>query len=71
MRLLRISEVARVLQVEEPRAYALARQGVIPVVRIGRQVRVAEAALRRWIGSGGHALPGGWRREPGCKGTER
>ncbi len=65
LRLLTISEVAKVLRVPIPRAYGLARSGVIPTVRIGRQVRVAENALQAWIGQGGQALPGGWRKEPG------
>ena len=56
MKLLTIPEVARVLHVRTERAYQLAREGVLPVVRVGRQVRVAERALDRWIAAGGRTL---------------
>ena len=56
MRLLTISEVSDLLRVPQARAYELAREGVIPTVRIGRQVRVSEAALARWIDQGGRSL---------------
>ena len=64
MELLTISEVARVLRVPTARAYRLARDQLIPTVRIGRQVRVHPRALAVWMASGGQTLPGGWRREP-------
>ena len=67
MQLLTIPEVARVLRVRPARVYELARQGLIPTVRLGRQVRVQEEALHQWIADGGQALSGGWRgRAPGC-----
>lgn len=53
MKLLQIDEVAGILDVTIPRAYLLARSGVIPIVRIGRQVRVSADALREWIEAGG------------------
>lgn len=61
--LLRIPCVARVLNVSEARAYELVREGVLPAVRLGRQVRISEEALRAFIERGGQGLPGGWRRE--------
>ena len=54
-RLLRIAEVADVLRVSTARAYELARKGVIPAVRLGRQVRVDSERLEKWIESGGSA----------------
>lgn len=63
-RLLRIPHVAQVLDVPQARVYEMIRQGLLPCVRLGRQVRVSEEALRRFIETGGQALPGGWRREP-------
>ena len=63
-KLLRISEVAQVLDVPLARAYEMAREGIIPVVRLGRQLRVDPARFEEWIESGGQPLPGGWRREP-------
>ena len=53
MRLMKIDEVARVLDVPVDRGYALARKGVIPVVRIGRQVRIDRDQLAAWIEGGG------------------
>ena len=64
MRLLRASQVAEILGVSEQRAYALLREGRIPAVHVGRQVRCAEDALREWVSRGGAPLPGGWRQEP-------
>lgn len=61
--LLTMADVAQILNVSVARAYELGRTNVIPVVRVGRQVRVKEADLRAWIDAGGAALPGGWRRE--------
>ena len=62
MRLLTVQEVSEILRVPRSRAYELARQGLIPSVRLGRQVRIEESALHEWIGAGGRGLPGGWRR---------
>jgi excisionase family DNA binding protein len=58
-RLLRMEEVARVLDVSMARAYELAREGLLPIVRIGRQVRVDTVALESWIQKGGQPLEGG------------
>jgi excisionase family DNA binding protein len=56
MRLLTAKEVSQVLQVKPARVYELAREQVIPSVRLGeRQVRFDEAALREWIARGGAA----------------
>ena len=54
MRLMTIQEVAEILRVPRSRAYALAREGLIPSVRLGRQVRVDQEALRKWVKDGGH-----------------
>lgn len=62
-KLLRVQEAADRLSISYPRAADLARKGLLPVVRIGRQVRIDPARLEQFIASGGAALPGGWRRE--------
>lgn len=41
----------------EQRVYECARLGLIPSVRIGRQVRFDEDALREWIQRGGNVEP--------------
>lgn len=56
MKLLTIPEVAEILSVSEARAYALAREGLMPVVRLGRQVRVDTEKLAEWIEEGGAGL---------------
>ena len=63
MQLLTAKRLAEVLNVSEARAYELMRDGTLPVVRLGRQVRIDEDALRAFIAAGGQPLPGGWRRE--------
>ena len=52
-RLLDAEEVAKILKVNKDRVYSLARQGVIPHVRIGRQLRFSSRALDDWISRGG------------------
>lgn len=52
-RLMTVDEVADILRVNRLRVYELARTGVIPSVRMGRQVRFAPTALREWILAGG------------------
>lgn len=62
-KLLKIAEVAERLDITIPRAYEMAREGVLPVVRLGRQIRIHPEKLEEWLLSGGQALPGGWRRD--------
>ena len=58
-----VEDVARDFGVSKARMYELIRQGLIPVVRLGRQIRLSPDALDEWIRAGGQALPGGWKRE--------
>jgi excisionase family DNA binding protein len=55
--LLRAEEVAKVLGIGRTKVYELMLTGELPVIRIGRLVRVPRAALARWIAerSGGEA----------------
>lgn len=57
MRLLTAREVAELLQVALPRVYELVREGTLPCVRLGRQIRFHEVKLMEWIEQGGSALP--------------
>lgn len=61
--LLTVPEVSERLKISEARVRELGRLGLLPVVRLGRQVRVDPERLDAWIAEGGQALPGGWRRE--------
>ena len=48
--LLRVEEAARMLNMGRAKAYQMASSGEMPgVVRIGKSVRVSEAALRSWV----------------------
>lgn len=55
--LLKMETVAHILGVNLQRAYQMAREGLLPVVRLGRQIRVNERKLAAWIEQGGQALP--------------
>lgn len=56
MRLLTAKETAEILRVTLPRVYELAREGLIPNVRMGRQIRFDEAKLMEWVERGGSTL---------------
>lgn len=57
MKLLRLAEVASVLDVPAARVYEMARRGILPVIRMGRQLRVDPEQLQGWIAAGGQSLP--------------
>jgi len=47
--LLTVKDVEAELQLGRTRTYELVRSGELPVVRIGRAVRIPRDALRRWV----------------------
>jgi len=49
------------------RVYEAARLGLIPSVRIGRQVRFDEDSLQDWIKKGGSAIPESRTNSKGSK----
>lgn len=53
---LTVPEVAAILRVRTHRVYDLAKQGDLPAVKIGRQVRISRAALQAFIERGGAPL---------------
>jgi excisionase family DNA binding protein len=59
--LLTVSEAANLLGLRQSRVYTLIREGLLPAVRMGRQIRVSAGTLEKWIADGGQALPCGWR----------
>ena len=62
-RLLTVVEVAEnILNIKPERVYTLIREGLLPSVRLGRQVRIDSIALEEWISRGGKAFPEGWRK---------
>lgn len=58
-RMLRVTEVATLLNLPEKRVYLLAAAGLLPHVRLGRSIRFNEAALTAWLEAGG----AGYHRE--------
>ncbi len=56
MKVITAKAVATILGVSVYRVYELVRLGLLPSVRLGRQIRFDEDALQRWIASGGASL---------------
>lgn len=52
-RLLTAAPLAKAVNVSTSRIYQLARDGLIPCVRIGRQVRFHPGTVAEWIAQGG------------------
>ncbi|MCW5868182.1 MAG: helix-turn-helix domain-containing protein, partial [Candidatus Eremiobacteraeota bacterium] len=53
MKFLTVTEMAETLGMTTGRVYEVLRLGLIPAVRIGRQVRVEEQAFKDWVAKGG------------------
>jgi len=47
--LIRVEDAARLLQLARSQVYAMLATGQLPVVRVGRAVRVPVDGLRNWI----------------------
>lgn len=48
-KLLRVDQVAEVLNISQSMVYKLVENGSLPHLRIGRAIRVVEAELEAWI----------------------
>ena len=55
--MLTADEASTLLRIRRPQIYALARDGIIPSVRIGRAVRFSRTQLLQWIEAGGASIP--------------
>jgi len=62
-KLITVEQAADILNVSVDRVYAIARENILPVVRIGRQIRVDPEQLDEFIASGGQNFAGGWKKE--------
>ena len=58
-KLLNSFEVAELLGESREYVYTLARQGILPSVRLGRKVKFSQDAIERFIEEGGK---GGWKK---------
>jgi hypothetical protein len=61
--LLTLRQLEEITQLPDSRLCDLARQGILPVVRFGRQIQIDPDAFEEFKRSGGKSLPGGWRRD--------
>ena len=64
MQLIDAQDVGGILNLRTKQVYMLAKQGIVPAVRVGRLLRFDPAAIRRWISEGGQGFEAGWRRQP-------
>lgn len=62
-KLILANEVAGRLNVSTDRIYQMSRVGLLPHVKLGRQIRFDLEAIDEFIKGGGKALSGGWRYE--------
>jgi excisionase family DNA binding protein len=70
-KLLRMPEVAALIDTSLPRAYELVRQGIIPgVVRLGRQIRVNPDVLSEWMTRGSESTGAVLEGAKGVAGNE-
>lgn len=56
MNLLTVEQIATYLDVSKRRVYQLIKKGILPVVRLGAQIRVSEDAYRDWVLQGGKGI---------------
>lgn len=56
MKLLTAQDVSIILRVTPHRIYQMARQGMLPAIRVGRCLRIDEAKLQAWLDRGGFCL---------------
>jgi excisionase family DNA binding protein len=56
MKLLLAQEAAKLLRMSENRVYDLAARGILPCIRVGRQIRFPEDKLAAWLEAGGSPL---------------
>ena len=57
MKFLTVNEIAETVGLAPARVYEVIRRGLMPAVRIGRQVRVEEQAFWKWVSDGGRRYP--------------
>lgn len=57
MYLLTAQDVSVILRVTPHRVYQMAREGLLPTIRVGRCLRIDKAKLQAWLDRGGLACP--------------
>lgn len=69
--LLSADQTGALLGVSRSRIYELARLGILPHVRLGRQLRVSRKALEMFVAEGGCGLWSAPRQKSAVKNIER
>lgn len=64
-KLVPVNEVMEIIPMSSTKIYELARQNIIPHVRIGRKVLFDLEKIEAWIDHGGTSYEGGWRKVAG------
>jgi excisionase family DNA binding protein len=64
VRLLTAAQLEQEYNIRRGQAFLLAREGILPHVRLGRQVRFDRAAIEAFLANGGRSFEGGWKRTP-------
>ncbi len=59
-KVMNIGELAEVLRVSRPVVYEAVRSGKLPAARIGRQWRITESALNKFLRGGGGGQEDGY-----------
>ena len=55
MKFITVNKIAEQTELSTHRVYEIIRLGLLPAVRIGRQIRVEEQAFKAWVRRGGQA----------------
>jgi len=50
---LQISQVSDLLEISDTTTRRLVKKGVLPAIRVGRQIRIDERRFQEWLESGG------------------
>jgi excisionase family DNA binding protein len=50
---LQISQVSDLLEISDTTTRRLVKKGVLPAIRVGRQIRIDQRRFQEWLDSGG------------------
>jgi putative molybdopterin biosynthesis protein len=50
---LQIAQVSALLEISDTTARRLVKKGVLPAIRVGRQIRIDQRRLQEWLDRGG------------------
>ena len=53
---LQISQVSALLEISDTTTRRLVKKGILPAIRVGRQIRIDRRRLQEWLDNGGGGL---------------